>query len=88
MEKSNNIVKHYPEIDYEYYFLDALLRSNIRIKFRSIVTTLSGDKVEVFDSYDFYTKTNTENIPKIIECTNRFHQMCQKYINEWKLETT
>lgn len=77
-------IKEYPEIDYEFFYIDGPMQSNMRLKFYSIVTTLTGEKIDVRESFEYHSKTNIEDVPKIIEFTNKFHQMCQKYINEWK----
>jgi hypothetical protein len=80
-------IKEYPEVDYDFFYIDGPMQSNIRLKFYSIVTTRSGEKLDVRELFEYHTNTNhIKDIPKIIEFTNRFHQMCQKYINEYKSE--
>lgn len=71
----------YPDIEVEFCMVDDSL---LHINFETFGECNNGEVIKICERYVHKEDDPIKLIWLIIECTNRFHVMCQKHIKERK----
>jgi len=77
--------KIYPEVEFKFAIVN---KDSLHINFTTFCKCNNGEVIDVSERYIHKHEDPIKLIQLIIECTNRFHQMCQKYIEEYESNTS
>lgn len=80
MKEVRSEIKKYPEIDFNFY----LIENTAFLQLASVIKNTNNGDLIVADKFNFDATDSVYLCITLIEATDRFHQMCQKYMKEWK----
>jgi len=73
-------IKRYPEINSNFY----LIGDTAFLQLASVIDKTNKGDLIVADKFNFDATDKFYLCTTLIEATDRFHRMCQKYINEYE----
>ena len=71
--------KIYPEIEVNFAVVD---KDSLHIHFETFGECNNGEVIKISERYVHKNEDPMKLIGLVIDCTNRFHVMCQTYIKE------
>ena len=83
MKEVRSEIKKYPEIDFNFY----LIGDTAFLQIASVIKNTNDEELIVADKFNFDATDKVYLCTTLIEATDRFHRMCQKYINEYESNT-
>ena len=73
--------KIYPDVEFKFAVVD---KDSLHINFTTFGECNNGEVIKISERYIHKHEDPIKLIGLIIDCTNRFHVMCQTYIKERK----
>lgn len=73
--------KIYPDVEVDFAIVD---RDSLHINFTTFGKCNNGEVIKISERYIHKDDDPLKLMQGIIDCTNRFHVMCQTYIKERK----
>lgn len=74
--------KLYPHIDYNFGIVDHVTHRIGHFRFMTVIKANNGELLDVIENYQHPIVDESTTCMFSIEATNRFHIICQNYINQ------